>query len=240
MESTKRTPKGKRLLSAVLATLMIGSTAVATGSYTETAITASAVSETSASDFSYETNDDIITITGYKGSDTDVVIPSEINGKAVTSIGSYAFRDCTGLTSITIPDSVIEIGNYAFGYIYDYWNGKNILIDNFTIYGSKGSAAETYANENGIKFIVPLANNSTISKTTINKGESVTLKTVATGGTAPYKYAVTAKDWTVLKNYSTTATHTWKPGLKGTYQVCVKVRDAKNNEVKKFFTVTVK
>ena len=33
----------------------------------------------------------------------------------VTSIGDYAFKDCTSLTSITIPDCVTNIGNSAFG-----------------------------------------------------------------------------------------------------------------------------
>ena len=32
----------------------------------------------------------------------------------VTGIGSYAFKGCTGLTSIVIPDLVTEIGRYAF------------------------------------------------------------------------------------------------------------------------------
>lgn len=48
-------------------------------------------------------------ITVYTGSDTEIVIPSEIEGKAVTSIGRYAFSDCKGLTSVTIPDSVTSI-----------------------------------------------------------------------------------------------------------------------------------
>ena len=55
-------------------------------------------------------------VKGYNGTSTDVVIPSYYKGCNVTSIGSYAFNDCTSLTSITIPDSVTSIGNYAFEY----------------------------------------------------------------------------------------------------------------------------
>ena len=46
--------------------------------------------------------------------DTELVIPSKHNSKPVTSIGYEAFRGCTGLTSITIPDSVTSIGDYTF------------------------------------------------------------------------------------------------------------------------------
>ena len=48
----------------------------------------------------------------------DVVIPSSVtnNGTtySVTSIGDDAFYYCSGLTSVTIPNSVTSIGNYAF------------------------------------------------------------------------------------------------------------------------------
>ena len=40
---------------------------------------------------------------------TSITIPD-----SVTSIGDYAFEDCTSLTSITIPDSVTSIGYFAF------------------------------------------------------------------------------------------------------------------------------
>ena len=36
------------------------------------------------------------------------------DGSQCTSIGSFAFYDCSSLTSITIPASVTSIGNYAF------------------------------------------------------------------------------------------------------------------------------
>ena len=44
----------------------------------------------------------------------ELVIPSEYNGKSVTSIGNSAFYGCSSLTSVVIPDSVIYIGDSAF------------------------------------------------------------------------------------------------------------------------------
>ena len=59
--------------------------------------------------------DGTVKITKYCGNDTSFVIPAEIDGKPVTSIGYRAFADSTLLTSITIPDSVkyIEMGAFA-------------------------------------------------------------------------------------------------------------------------------
>lgn len=51
-------------------------------------------------------------------------IKTVIIGDGVTSIGNYAFRDCTNLTSINIPDSVTYIGSSAF---YDCKNSPPSL-----------------------------------------------------------------------------------------------------------------
>ncbi len=47
---------------------------------------------------------------------TKIIIPDTYANLPVTSIGEYAFKDCTNLTSITIGNSVESIGDYAFGY----------------------------------------------------------------------------------------------------------------------------
>ena len=49
------------------------------------------------------------TLLKYTGNDASVTIPN-----SVTSIGDYAFTGCYNLTSIEIPNSVTSIGNYAF------------------------------------------------------------------------------------------------------------------------------
>src|SRR5262245_32980957 len=88
-------------------------------------------------DYAYTTNNGAITITKYTGPRV-AVIPSEINGlpvttigsdaftgtdvtsvtipNGVTSIGDYVFFSCTNLATITIPDSVTSIGQGAFNY----------------------------------------------------------------------------------------------------------------------------
>ena len=52
-------------------------------------------------------------IMGYSGEETELVIPSEVDGLTVTAIGKSAFSR-SKLTSVTLPSTVTRIGQYAF------------------------------------------------------------------------------------------------------------------------------
>jgi hypothetical protein len=83
-------------------------------------------------DFTYTVNGDAATITGYYNAspmpEYISVIPSMIGGKTVTSIGDSAFYNPSPMSgymmaaSITIPDSVTNIGYRAFGNNMNLWN----------------------------------------------------------------------------------------------------------------------
>ena len=59
-------------------------------------------------------NGAITGLSSYGKTQSEIVIPREINGISVTSIGEQAFSGCSSLTSVTIPDSVTSIGYEAF------------------------------------------------------------------------------------------------------------------------------
>ena len=65
-------------------------------------------------DFEYYDLGTEIEIEEYNGNDTVLVIPSEIDGKAVTNIKKRAFCGCNSLKSVKIPGSVTSIGAAAF------------------------------------------------------------------------------------------------------------------------------
>ena len=126
-------------------------------------------------------DDSYVEITKYTGSETEVVIPEEIDGYKVEVIGADAFYFCNSLTSITIPNGVTSIGNYAFWYC----NGLNgitipagvISIGNYAFGHCSGltsikveSNNSVYDSRNNCNAIIKTDNNELIigcSNTTI-------------------------------------------------------------------------
>lgn len=69
--------------------------------------------ETPVDELDYEMVDGEIVITGYKGTDREIVIPEEIQGRPVTQIGEDAFSHYD-LVSLHLPDSIQKIKEGAF------------------------------------------------------------------------------------------------------------------------------
>ena len=104
----------KRFMSIILSLVMLFS--ITAG------IDFSAYANTSG-DFKYKVlSDNTAEITNYTGSSKNVKIPSKLGRYTVTGIGGHgddylgAFENCTSLTSITISNSVTNIGKNAFYY----------------------------------------------------------------------------------------------------------------------------
>lgn len=98
-------------------------TAIGSGTATITATTSNGKTATCTvtvtnpyADFSFTLSGNGYALTGYSGMDTEVVVPAKYMGKAVTVINSRAFYDCSFITKITLPDTLKEIGDQAFGY----------------------------------------------------------------------------------------------------------------------------
>ena len=70
--------------------------------------------EYTSGDWIYTMDDGICRIQKYNGSDTNVVVPSELDGAPVWVIDNDAFRDNKDIASVTIPDTVRGISGDAF------------------------------------------------------------------------------------------------------------------------------
>jgi uncharacterized repeat protein (TIGR03803 family) len=86
-----------------------------------------ALSLTISSPFIYTTSAGTITITGYMGPGGALVIPNQIGGLPVTSIGANAFISWSNLTSVTLPNGITSIGADAF---YGCYGLTNVMIGN--------------------------------------------------------------------------------------------------------------
>lgn len=70
--------------------------------------------------YEYTLNKDgTVTIVSVSEDCADQVIPSELDGKTVTSIGNDAFYGCQKLKNVVIPEGVTSIGKNTFNYCYN-------------------------------------------------------------------------------------------------------------------------
>ena len=88
---------------------------------------------------------DYSTIVSYAGSNKNVTIPATMNGVNLTTIASSSFFGC-GLKTVTIPNSVTSIGNYAFNanslsqeQAFIYKRNSDGTIDNTVLIGYGGA-----------------------------------------------------------------------------------------------------
>ncbi len=95
-----------------------------------------------------------------------------------------------------------------------------------------------------VNVLPKLENESVIGASYINEGGSVAMSACAKGGKPSYQYAFYSKkedasDWNVLSKYSSVDTMSWMPSEAGVYDVCIKVKDSKEEVSKKYFKLNV-
>ncbi len=128
-------------------------------------------------DFEYEFEDGTAIITGYIGTDLDIVIPNMIEDRPVTVIGSKAFEGydlksvvipegvveleneafdwCECLENITVPDTLQRVGSNAFNEtLWENNQPDGVLYINNVVVGYKGELPENVTIKNGTVSIV--------------------------------------------------------------------------------------
>ena len=104
------------------------------------------------------------------------VLPSVVLPYRISKVGDNAFKNCVALTEITIPRATTTISTSAFSYPAK-----------MTVYGISGTYAETFANQQGMKFVnkAVKATNVVLDKTelTLNRGMKYSLTMTVTPAT---------------------------------------------------------
>ena len=90
--------------------------------------------------YNFITNNNKITVTGYTGSNAIVFIPDNFYGMPVDNIAANAFSDNSQISSVTIPNTLTDIGETAF---YDCLNLTNITIPDSVTNIAYGAFAQT-------------------------------------------------------------------------------------------------
>ena len=91
----------------------------------------------------YEISGGVATVVSADKSITDANIPEKVNGYTVKHIAPNAFLGCTKLWTVSVPDTVIDIGENAF----------DGCPEALTIVTKRDSAAARYCADNGLRAV---------------------------------------------------------------------------------------
>lgn len=74
--------------------------------------------ESPSADFTFTQRNGTLSVSAYRGNDTDIRIPAYVGGMAVTGIDINCFAFKTALRSVVLPETVTSVGAGAFRYCY--------------------------------------------------------------------------------------------------------------------------
>lgn len=115
-----------------------------------------AQSDLTSGDFTYSLlDDDTAVVTSYKGSETVLSVPEQLDGHSVVGIENKAFYKAA-ITELILPDSVEAVGNYSAMYCTELTKvtfGKNIKIIGVSAFESSGNNGKE-AGDGSLKEIV--------------------------------------------------------------------------------------
>lgn len=117
------------------------------------------------SPFTYKIIEGKAEITAYSGNYSVLVIPEKLDGYDVVSIADSVFEGNSKLTSVSLPQGLIQVGWFAFSGCTSLQSVtipssvENIGYDAFayctklTVYCQSGSYAEKFAQSYGIRYV---------------------------------------------------------------------------------------
>ncbi len=96
---------------------------------------------------------------------TSVTIPSEYNGKPVTTVEADAFKSCTKLVEVNIPDTIQNVnigimGQYGAGSAFSSCN----KLQNINIYAVEGNHERFYESQNGVLYKIAHDENGVVTE----------------------------------------------------------------------------
>ncbi|MBQ1410768.1 MAG: leucine-rich repeat protein [Oscillospiraceae bacterium] len=166
-----------------------------------------------------------------------VTIPNSVN-----SIFDWAFNGCESLKSVCIPEQVQSIGFLAFGYIFSEANQEYNKMPDFTIYGAEGSAAQSYAVENGFSFISgPVITSQPVSASVLC-GQTASFVVEASGEELSYQWMYRkpgAENWTVWTGKTTPMVEVKGTNVNNGFQYCCVVSNGAGSVSSSVVTLSV-